>query len=306
MNRGVVAPLWLNRPADEALAVADLAERLGASEFWVGEMMHFDAFALAGAVASRTRRVTVTTGPLALGLRDPVGVAMGVASVAVIGGRPSRLALGASSPTVVRQWHGREFGGEAERVGEAISLIRAVLSGSKTDHHGAHYRSSGFRTGLGRQDAHVSVAVAGPRMIAAAAGADRLVTNLASVDWVRVVAEQTGLKLAIWVVAAVEPSPAALDQVRRQIALYLLAPGYRQSLTQAGFGALIDKARDGASTVALAHEIGLDLIGTVAAVGSAAEVEEAIRRYETAGAEVMLVPVTVDDPAGERTLRSQL
>ena len=89
--------------------------------------MHFDAFALAGAVAARTRRVTVTTGPLALGLRDPVGVAMGVASVAVIGDRAARLALGASSPTVVQRWHGREFGGEAERVDEAISVIRSGL-----------------------------------------------------------------------------------------------------------------------------------------------------------------------------------
>ena len=81
------------------------------------------------------------------------------------------------------------------------------------------------------------------------------------------------MKLAVWVVAAVEPSPAALDQVRRQVAQYLRAPGYRRSLAQAGFGHLIDKARDGASPTALAPEIDLDLITAVTAVGSAADVD---------------------------------
>ena len=143
-------------------------------------------------------------------------------------------------------------------------------------------------------------------MIAAAARADRLVTNLASIEWVRHLSAQTSLKLAVWVVAAVEPSPDALDQVRRQIALYLLAPGYGRSLAQAGFGDLIDKARHGVTPAALATEIGLELIEAVTAVGSATDVADALSRYESAGAEVMLVPVTLDDPAGERTLRSQL
>ena len=144
MTRGVVAPLWLHRPADEALAVADLAEQMGASEFWVGEMLHFDGFALAGAIAARTRRITITTGPLALGLRDPVGVAMGVASVAVIGARPARLGARRIQPDGGRAMARARTRGEAERVDEAISFIREVLSGNRTDHFGSHYRSTGL------------------------------------------------------------------------------------------------------------------------------------------------------------------
>ena len=96
-GRGVVAPFWVDRPGEEALGLAAAAERLGYGEFWVGEMLHLDAFALAGAIAQSTNQITFTVGPLALGLRDPVSLAMGVGSVETIGRRQARLAIGVPS-----------------------------------------------------------------------------------------------------------------------------------------------------------------------------------------------------------------
>ena len=304
-GRGVVAPFWLNRPGEEALGLAVAAEKLGYREFWVGEMLHFDAFALAGAVAQSTTQITVTIGPLAIGLRDPVSLAMGVGSVEVIGGRPARLAIGASSPVLVEGWHGRSHGGEAQKIEEAISLIRTVLAGDRTDHEGANFYSRGFRSGLGATTNHLTVAAAGPRMIAAAArSADRVVVNLVTPERARSVAQQSGLPLAVWVVAAVEPSPAAIDQIRRQLSLYLGAPGYRESLREAGMGALVGKVREGARPKDVAGSITIEMISAIAAVGSAAEASIAVASFENAGAEVMLVPVTADDEGGTRTLRA--
>jgi probable F420-dependent oxidoreductase len=304
VRRGVVAPFWLDRPAEEALALAPTAENLGYGEFWVGEMLHFDAFALAGAIAQATSRITVTAGPVALGLRDPVSLAMGVGSVEIIGGRPARLAIGSSSRAVVRAWHGRAHGGEAEKITEAIGLVRTVLAGERTEHRGANFHSVGFRSGLGQRTDHITVAAAGFRMVdAAAQSADRVVVNLVTPERAALVRDRSGLPLAVWVVAAVEPTPPGIDQIRRQLVLYLTAPGYRESLRDAGMGSVVDEVADGARPKDVARLITTEMISAIAAIGSPNDVASAVGAFEQTGAEVMLVPVTADDHGGVRTLR---
>lgn len=305
MPSGVVIPLWLDRPPLEAIEVGHTAEAHGYPEIWVGEMLHFDAFALATALAVRTRVATITVGPVAVGLRDPVGIAMGVGSVGVLGGRYARLALGASTPVVVERWHGRTWGREQERMAEAIALIRTVLAGRRTDHRGPHFRSQGFRSALGAVPAHISVAALGRRMLEmAGAHADRVVMNLVTPTQVEEAMSRVQVPMAVWVVAGVEPAEDAWQQVRRQLALYLAAPGYGEVLTRAGWGGLVNDARAGRPLSDLATAMTTDELARVTALGSRHDVEVVLDSYERTGAEVMVVPVTAGDPGGARTLRA--
>ncbi|MGH8926716.1 MAG: LLM class F420-dependent oxidoreductase, partial [Acidimicrobiia bacterium] len=241
MPSGVVMPYWSDRPPGETLEIALNAERFGYREIWMGEMLHFDGFALAGALAAQTSNATITVGPLPVGLRDPVGLAMGIASIGVLGGRPARLALGASSPAVVDGWHGHAWDGNPARMEEAVALIRSVLRGERTDHHGVYFRSRGFRSGLGPQPSHITLAALGPRALAAADRcADRIVMNLVPSEQVAKVTPSITRPLAVWLVAGVDPSAEGWRQVRRQIALYLAAPGYSQVLTAAGLGEVVE------------------------------------------------------------------
>ena len=301
MPPGVVIPFWLDRPPAEAVEVALAAEELGYGEVWMGEMLHFDAFALAGAIAARTTRITITVGPLALGLRDSVALAMGTASISVLGGRPARLALGASSPAVVEAWHGRNWGGEASRLCDAVAIIRTVMAGGRTDHQSG-FSSRGFRSPLAPQPCHVSVAAAGEKMLAAAAlCADRVVLNLVAADDVTS-ARMTGQEVAVWLVTGVDPDQEGLEQVRRQLALYLNAPGYAKTLARAGMTDLVAAANRGAKVADLASMFTSAQVEQVAALGSVNEVKKRIKEYCQAGAEVMVVPVTAGDSAGRRTL----
>ena len=298
---GVVIPFWLDRPATEAVEIGLIADRLGFGEIWVGEMLHFDAFALGGALAVHTRRATITVGPLALGLRDPVQMAVGVSSVGVLGGRPARLALGASSPVVVERWHGRQWGGEAQRLPAAVALIREVLKGDRSDHSG-YFESHGFRSALGPQPAHITVAASGPRMMQAAIDcADRIVLNLVPVEVVRRAAAR-GKPVAVWLVTGIDPTAEGRAQVSRQLALYLSAPGYSGVLASVGMDEAVRAARQGARTSELAAMLTDEQVGRVAALGDEGEVARHIAAYREAGAEVMVVPVTAGDPTGERTL----
>jgi acyl-CoA synthetase (AMP-forming)/AMP-acid ligase II len=93
--------LWQDRPAAEVVRTAQAADALGYGEIWIGEMATFDAFALGAVVAERTSRASLTIGPLAVAVRDPVMIAMGAGSLAELTGRTVNVALGSSSPVVV-------------------------------------------------------------------------------------------------------------------------------------------------------------------------------------------------------------
>lgn len=54
---GAVIPFWLDRPAEEAVAIATEADRAGLESLWVGELASFDAPSLATAIGLRTERL---------------------------------------------------------------------------------------------------------------------------------------------------------------------------------------------------------------------------------------------------------
>jgi alkanesulfonate monooxygenase SsuD/methylene tetrahydromethanopterin reductase-like flavin-dependent oxidoreductase (luciferase family) len=129
----VALGLWQDRPPDEALETAQAADGLGYRELWIGEMATYDAFALATAVALQTERIALTVGPLAVGARHPMTVAVGAASVAAIGDRHTDVALGTSSPLVVEEWHGRDQSRVLVALRESVVALRSLLAGDKAD-----------------------------------------------------------------------------------------------------------------------------------------------------------------------------
>ena len=264
----------------QALAVAVNADRAGFGEVWFGEMATFDAFALAAAAARETTAAALWVGPLPLATRDPVELALGVNSVSILGGRPAHLALGASTATVVRDWHGRRWGGNVELAADTIDRLRPLLRGERGPGR--------FRLRSPVAGSEIGLAAFGKRMAAAAASlADRLVLNLVTPAQVAGYRSLTEQPITVWVPAALDPGPAAMEQVLGELRVYLAAPAYAAMFRQAGLA--------GPGEIAAA----------VSAIGDLDRVRERIGEYHSAGATtVALVPVTAEDPGGERLLRA--
>jgi probable F420-dependent oxidoreductase len=309
---GVVMPFWLDRPDEEAIEIALAAEQAGIETIWIGELASFDAFALATAIGLRTRRARLKIGPLAVGVRSPVAIALGAASVATLIGRPVDIALGASSPAIVTGWHDRPWSSLAPRMEETLPALRAILDGQRADIDGTHVRAHGFKLRRAQPDASISVAAFGPAMTrVAACHADEVVLNLVTpehvakvrtrIDHEAAAAGRRGRpRLAVWVPAALDPGEAGQAQLAGQLAAYVGAPGYGEMFAELGYGALVDRARaGGARRPELAGAISVDMTAQVAAVGSAAEIAARIAAYRRAGADhVAVAPSTADDPAG--------
>jgi probable F420-dependent oxidoreductase len=309
-----VLPFWLDRPDEEALDVARTVGDIGLDGLWIGEMATYDAFALATAVGHRVPGLPLKLGPLAVGVRSPVAVALGVSSVASLTGATVDVALGASSPMIVAGWHDREWGRAAARVRETIECIRPLLAGARSNYDGALIRSHGFRLRQPRRDTRIAVGAFGPAMTRVAARhADEIVLNLvppqrvaqvrATIDEEAAKLGRTSPRLTVWVPAAHEPGAAALRQMAAQMALYLGPPGYGEMFSELGYGDLVRRARAGAGRLELADHIPEELIAQIGLAGSTDDIAASLRAYQDAGADcVAVVPSTAEDPGGRAAL----
>lgn len=296
---GVSLGYWQDRDPLEALETASLADDLGYRDLWLGEMATFDAFALATAVGLRTSRIALTIGPLAVSVRDPVMLAMGVASVAAVTGRRTDLAIGSSSPFVVAGWHGRAYDRLATRLADAATAVRPLLAGERA--------ANGYRLRLPAPGSTLTIAAFGPRAIeVAAAHADRVVVNLCTVDAVADIAGALGAgapPLAAWIPAAVDPDETTMAQLRRAVVPYLAAPGYGELFDRAGFSDVVALARSGAHPRAVLESVPDALVEAVGIVGDVPTCRRRLEAFTAAGVdEIVLVPATAGDPRGRRTL----
>lgn len=311
----VVLPFWLDRPDREALEIARTVSESGFCGFealWIGEMATYDAFALATAIGLRASELPLKIGPLAVGVRGPVTLALGVSAVASLTGNRVDLALGASSPAIVTGWHGRAWAHHVPVMRETIECLRQMLAGERVDYAGRHVSSHGFRLRNPVPEARIALGAFGSGMIALGARqADEVVLNLASPARVaqvrqaidRAAAGRRAPRLTAWVPVALDPGPAAHAQLAGQLGVYLTPPGYGEMFSALGFGDLVQQARAGASRRELAAAIPVELLDAVCALGSGTRIAQRLRAYREAGADcVAVVPGTADDPGGRRVL----
>lgn len=241
----VALPFWLDRPDHEATDVALAAADTGFAALWIGEMATYDAFALATSIGLRTPNMTLKVGPLAVGVRGPVGLALGVSSVASLTGCRVDLALGASSPAIVAGWHGRPWAHHVPVMRETIECLRSIFTGARVEYSGRHVNSRGFRLRGAAPDTRIALGAFGPGMIRLAAQhADEVVLNLASpfrvgrvraaIDSAAAAAGRAAPRLTVWVPVAVNPGAAAHSQLAAQLAVYLAPPGYGEMFSALG------------------------------------------------------------------------
>ncbi|MDT5244545.1 MAG: hypothetical protein QOD36_1921 [Mycobacterium sp.] len=312
----VALPFWLDRPDEEALHVARAAREAHFDTLWIGEMATYDAFALATAVGHRVPGLHLKVGPLALGVRSPVTLALGASSVASLTGSDVDIALGASSPAIVAGWHDRPWAQHASCTRETIECLRSILAGKRVDYTGQHVRSHGFRLRKPMPDSRIAVGVFGPAMTRVAAQhADEVVLNLVPPTRVAEIREvidtdaQTAGRpapgLTVWVPVSVDPGDAAHSQLSAQLAVYLAPPGYGEMFSELGFLDLVQRARAGAKRFELAAAVPVELLDQVCALGSPERIAARLQAYYEAGADsVAIVPGTAEDPGGAATLNA--
>jgi probable F420-dependent oxidoreductase len=250
-------------------------------------MATFDAFALATAIGLEAKRLRLTVGPLAVPVRTPVSIAMGTASVAGLTGRSVGVAIGTSSAVVVEEWHGRSRKNAAAQLDDSARALAALLAGERADVEGEPVSTRGYRLRLAPPRSELSIAAFGPKALAVAARhAARVVLNLVTPEAtakIRAALDEAVLRLGrprarlgVWLAAAVDPAPQAIDQLRRATVAYVAAPGYREMFETAGYGSVVTLAQRRPHPKELLAAVPANLCRAVALVGNRSELEARI------------------------------
>ena len=318
-------------PSTPGLSVVELAdlcgfaEDLGYPQAWLAEVAGPDAFVLASAVAHRTRTMEAGVGVVPAYTRTPAGLAVAAASVSqLMGGRPFRLGIGASSGVIVEQWHGLSYTKPLTRVRDTVLAVRQALAGHG-DYAGPTLKMSRFRPATSAAGPiPLFIGALRPGMLALAGElADGVCLNLMpprvvvrQLAEVRRGAHAVGRQLPpdFGVMArlqtVVTDDPAGVRDLLRNefVGPYLAQPVYNRFLAWMGYEeeaeaiALGWAARDRAAVAAALHD---RLIDDLVLVGDAGHVRTRLEEFAGSGLTVAaLMVLTPSRSAVEDTLRA--
>ncbi|HEY5876737.1 MAG TPA: hypothetical protein VIT64_15630, partial [Ilumatobacteraceae bacterium] len=148
----------------------------------------------------------------------------------------------------------------------------------------------------------VTVAAFGERALDIAASADRMVLNMVTPETAAKLAGRHA-NTAVWLAAAVDPTPDERRWLTLGYVGYLAAPGYAEMFAAAGFDELVAFARTRPHPKDLAARIPDELLDAVALVGTEAQVRRRIDEYAAAGiTEIGLVVPPLDLACGRPTM----
>lgn len=309
MTLGVTMPIDDGLGVPEYVRLARTAEDCGYDSVWAGEVAGPEVFSLLGVLAASTARVRLGTGIASVYPRSPALAAMGFATLA--SAAPGRIlaGIGASSPMIVRDWHGRDFDAPLATVEGYVAALRRAWTGERV--HVEHPRTRGFRASLlPPEPPPIVLGAMNPKMLRLAGRIadgvfvtwcppDEVAARLAHVrEGEREAGREPG---SVWAMAsywayAGDRTGEAMARMRRLMLQYAMVPTHRDSF--AGAFAELDRATelwfagDRAGALALVPD---EAVHRLCAVGGGADVAGRAADLRAAGIElpVLLTPGAV-------------
>ena len=307
------------QPPESVLSYAQAVESLGFDEVWIVEDLTFaGGLTAAAAVLASTERITVGTGILAAVVRNPVYLAMEIATLERM--FPGRIVAGIGHG--VQSWMsavGARAASPVTALGETLSSVEALLAGRRVTVEGRYVRLD---------DVALTFPPASPPpLLAGVRGPKSLSLAGATCDGV-LLAEPASPPYIAWARAQVEAAAAQAHRPEPEIAVYTwccvdrdsqtarqrLAPVLEENLRDPGArihlhgqpfadelsarlddpAHLDDPARQGSS----GHVLEPEWIDQLAVVGTPDECAAALQRLAQAGAgHIILLPLPGDERA---------
>jgi F420-dependent oxidoreductase-like protein len=299
---GLGSFISVGRSLETALQRVELAERLGYESAYLTHIAARDSLTTLMAYASRTERIRLGTGVMPIYSRAPVTTAMSAATVDEFSNGRLILGLGVSHRPTIEGWYGDEIGKPVKEMREYVEIVRAIFRGEDPP-EGERFRSGFHFMGYeARDDIPIYIAALSPGMLRLAGEiADGVILWLCNSEYVRDVIvpevtkgrERAGRPLEGFDIVAAVPSAVTSDpddaraKLRGELVRYFSLPFYRAMIERSGFGediAGFDEGMQSGGPEAAIAAISDRFLSVLAAIGSAEEAAESLRRYQEAGA----------------------
>jgi 5,10-methylenetetrahydromethanopterin reductase len=290
----------------EAALTASLAEKLGFTSFWMTEEMGRGSPPALSMSAAETSRLTLGTAIISIYSRTPMTTAMEAITLQEASGNRFILGLGVGGAGITARGHGAPTSGAVERMEEYIAVVRGFLTGQRVNYKGRYYNVSDIRLwARPPSPPPIYLAALNPKMLELAGRvADGLLLNMFDPKCAGYVEkhlrkgfEKAGrtpseYKKYSFVLAAASDETDALDALRKSVCFYLLAPGYRRLVAEAGFGDVVETVGDAYSSKGLdfaAKTIPDELLDRVAVICKDS-VTDRLREYADVGVTPLIYP----------------
>ena len=272
----------------DTIARVKWAEAEGYSDAWFADGGAPDSLTTAAALAAHTQNIRIGVAVTPVFTRTPVVLAATANTLGQV--LPGRfiMGLGASSQTMMNNWHGIPLEKPVTRVKNTAIMVRSMLAGEKSNFDLDGLYSKGYRQDPIDQPPPLYLAALRPKMIEMAAEiGDGVIFNLwpqralaKMVEHVKVGAEKVGKD---WrsveivnraMVLVTDDKAAARNLFRAAFAPYYATPVYNKFLAWAGFDTAADDitagwaAKDRQKTAGAMSDA---LIDEIAVIGSAEE-----------------------------------
>lgn len=318
MTVGITLPIGDLPLHEHRAAVVELAD-LGVRHLWAGEANGLDAIVPLTAAAAWEPRMHIGTSILPAFTRGPAVLAITAAALAELAPNRVSIGIGASSPTVVRDWNAIEFDRPYQRTVDMLDFLGAALRGERVTAEYDTFAVTGFK--LERPPAappDLLVAALRPRMLRLAAerAGGAITTWVAPSHTAQVARELRAAappgrapRLVVWVTVAPEGDPQIVRQrARPLIASYLNVPSYAAFHRWLGNSALLEpvwRAWAGGDRRGALAAVSDELVDQLIIHGPARHCQEQIEAHLEAGATdvaVTIQPGTADPMAALRQL----
>lgn len=156
------------QPSLEAIIqMGERAEELGYNRLWFPETWGRDAVTILALIAERTENIGISNSVYPVYSRSPALMGQTATTLQEASEGRYRLGLGASSPFVIENWHGYDFGNPIRRTREYIDIVKQVFSGEAVEYDGEYFDLEGFklRCDPPEPEPPVDVAAMGPTFV---------------------------------------------------------------------------------------------------------------------------------------------
>lgn len=302
----------------DSAGLAAAADGAGFESVWTSELYNRSASISLAAVALGTRQCTIGSGIIYAVGRTPLMLAAEARDLDELSGGRLVLGLGNGTRRMISDWHGLDGDAPATRMEELVPLLRDLwrLNERPVDHEGRFYRVkiSGLEPPPTRQIPIYTAGVNARMIETAGRVADGLLghslfTPPYLTEVVRPAVEKgarhagrdpSEVAVATFVIASINDDEAlARRDAAAMIAFYGSVKTYLPMFDIVGFAAeaeAIRKAFGRGDVQAMIGCVTDEMIDALAAAGSAAQIDEQLRRFDGLVDRLILFPPSFDVP----------
>lgn len=297
----------------EVLACAKMADsHQNVDSLWVPESWGRESFATLGAMSQVTKKVRLGTSIVSIYSRTPATMTMAATTLDMLSGNRTIIGLGASTATIVENWHGLNFERPASRMREYVECLRLMASGEKVNYRGKFFKVNNFKIlhSPQRKQIPIFMAAVNKKMVSLASElADGILLYMRPIDELKKTAASLKLSTTgrnfeigcsfICALSNKEPEKAR-ERAAKTLAFYVaVGKYYSKFLSENGFRNEVEQITSEycmAGADAAARFVSEKMLDSLAICGNGEECRKSLARFVSTG---ITLPIVQLNPVGD-------